>query len=131
VLLQCPDTGEASTCSPDAHDRSGVLGDPVGPRVPVGASCHAVAAFWVVHVEHHGPNQRRGVGVDVGTFEGLLAWVVLMPAASSRVQASHFGRLDQTGKWAGRVVTCGTFLTGDAIAPDACQRCGFFWPLPT
>jgi hypothetical protein len=30
------------------------------------------------------------------------------------------------------VVTCGTSLTGDAIAPDACQRCGvFFGLLPT
>jgi hypothetical protein len=48
-----------------------------------------------------------------------------MPAAGSSVQASHFETgLKQGG--VGRVVTCGTSLTGDAIAPDACQRCGVF-----
>jgi hypothetical protein len=70
-------TPERPARSPDAHDRSGVLGDPVGPRALRRGILPRCSGLWAVHVETPWPKPAPRVGVDVGTFEGLLAWVVL------------------------------------------------------
>jgi hypothetical protein len=89
---------------------------PVGPRALRRGILPRCSGLWAVHVEHHGPNQRRGVGVDVGTFEGLLAWVVLDAGSQfiGRPAILEAG-LKQSGLV---VVTCGTSLTGDAASPE-------------
>ncbi|ONI47065.1 hypothetical protein AN643_00720 [Candidatus Epulonipiscioides saccharophilum] len=75
--FQCPGHRRGQHVAQMRMTVPGVLGDPVGPRALRRGILPRCSGLWAVHVEHHGPNQRRGVGVDVGTFEGLLAWVVL------------------------------------------------------
>jgi hypothetical protein len=67
--------------------------------------------------------------VDVGTFEGLLAWVVLDAGSQFIGEPAILEGWTQTGR-VGRVVTCGTSLTGDAIARTPASVAGFAFSQP-